>query len=139
MWTFLATILWGIWALFVKKFENIVDPRTMPLIFGIIAPFIWLPMLKKELFKIKFSRKEKREIVFVIISIFLSTVGGFLFYKSVKTIYVALATPIVSSYPIFTLIGSFLFLKEKFLKHQYISFAAIMVGIFLCTGNFNVF
>lgn len=136
LWTFLATFLWGIWALVIKKFENIVDPISMPLIFAILAPFIWSPFFLKDIKKMKFKKNEVKYILFVLISILLSTLGGFLFYKSAKIIYISLATPIVSSYPIFTLIGSFIFLKEKFLKHQYLSFISIMVGIILCTGNF---
>ncbi len=136
LWTFMATLLWGIWALLIKKYENIVDPISMPLIFAILAPFIWFPLFSKNLKEMKFKKSEFKYIFFVLISIVLSTLGGFLFYKSAKEIFISLATPIVSSYPIFTLIGSFIFLKEKFLKHQYFSFISIMVGIVLCTGGF---
>ncbi len=132
LWTILATLLWGIWALFTKKYESLYDPRIMPVLFGLVAPIVWLPFLiynKKDLKGV--LQIDKKGLIFVLLSVFITTTGGILFYYAVQNGNISLITPIVGTYPVVTVILSFTFLKERFSFHQMVAFVIIMVGIIM--------
>ncbi len=128
IFTFIATILWGMWSLLIKYFNSYVDPYFMPVIFGIIVPFVWMPFFIKERKEIELSI-DIVSLGSVILSVLLTTIGGVLFYIAVDKIPVSLATPIVGIYPVFTVLFSMILLKERLRNYQWISFLLIIAGI----------
>ncbi len=131
IWTLLATLLWGTWSIVSKTLVNEIEPVTMTLIFGIVAPFVWMPYI------LIWWKKEKNHnfnplgILFGILSVIITTLGGIAFYRSLRELPVSIAAPIVGSHPIITVFLSLVFLKEKFYRFQYLSFFLIIIGLYL--------
>ncbi len=131
LWTISATLLWGIWSVVSKTLVNDIEPVTMILIFGIIAPIVWMPYILIWWKKEKHHNFNPLGILFGILSVIITTLGGISFYKSLKALPVSIAAPIAGSHPIITVFISLIFLREKFYKFQYISFFLIIIGLYL--------
>ncbi len=128
IFSFLATLLWGIWAILAKPLLNTIEPWTMGVFFGIIAPFVWLPFILK--YKSTQNYKWTYKGIFTgILSILITSIGAIFFYIALKKIPVSLATPITASHPFVTIVISHIFLKEKLRFLQYIGILLIILGV----------
>ncbi len=131
IWTLLATACFGIWSLVSKTLTSHVEPWTMTLIFGIIAPFIWAPYIM-----MKWKREDAvffdiKGIIFGTLSVIMTTGAAISYYLSLSKLPVSIAAPVTGSHPIFTVLISLIVLKERFYRFQFISFAVILIGLYL--------
>ncbi|KOO47794.1 EamA family transporter [Viridibacillus arvi] len=86
-----------------------------------VVCFIYLRFYKK----VKFNVFKERDRTYAAV---LETIGQF-FYVYAISAYAFISAPIISSYCIFSIILSRIFLKEKLTKKQYFVIAIIMLGI----------
>lgn len=131
LWTALATLMWGVWSVMTKSIVNDVEPWTIGLVFAVIAPVIWLPYIlvfRKKETHIKWTSKA---VLAGLLSVIIINGGGIMFYISLKNLPISIAAPVAASNPLYTVVISYIFLKERLHVHQIISLFAIMAGLIL--------
>ncbi|MFO8062245.1 MAG: EamA family transporter [bacterium] len=131
IWTLLATLCFGIWSLVSKTLAGHVEPWTMTLIFGIIAPFIWAPYIVWRWKKEDAELMDMRGLLPGSLAIVMTIAAAISYYTSLSKLPVSIAAPLTGSHPVFTVLISLTVLKEKFYKFQFVSFAVILTGIYL--------
>ena len=131
VWTVLALLCFGIWSLVSKTLTSHVEPWTMTLIFGIIAPFIWAPYIIFRWKREKASFWNRRGLLCGSAAIIMTTGAAIAYYIALSQLPVSIASPITGAHPIITVFISLIFLKERFYKFQFLSFAMILAGLYL--------
>ncbi|MBK3496127.1 EamA family transporter [Viridibacillus sp. YIM B01967] len=86
-----------------------------------VVCYIYLRFYKK----VKFNVFKERDRTYAAV---LETIGQFFYVYAISS-YAFISAPIISSYCIFSIILSRIFLKEKLSKKQYLVIAIIMIGI----------
>ncbi|MBI5452043.1 DMT family transporter, partial [Candidatus Gottesmanbacteria bacterium] len=126
---FLLTIMtftWGIGGILVKKgYKNLTPWQTYAFDAIVIALPMWL------LYGFWQSGKILPITPFAVFSALLISFVYALYYYAIYHGPIGLATPIIASYPIFTVILSFFLLQERLNLISYIGISATIIGIII--------
>lgn len=131
IWTVMAMFCFGIWSLVSKTLTAHIEPWTMTLIFGIIAPFIWTPYILMRWGREKATLRDIKGIIAGASAVVMTTAAAISYYMALSKLPVSIASPVTGAHPIITVFASLILLKEKFYKFQFISFALILAGLYL--------
>lgn len=110
-WLALFSLLcWGVWGLLVKIGSRDMTPQALQVLFvaGMIPPV--LAAWRKTGFSIQ---KDPRGAVYGILNGVLATFGMLAFYAAMARGKASLVGPLTALFPLFTVAGAVLFLKEK--------------------------
>lgn len=129
VYTITTTILWGIWGALIEIPEKAGFPATL----GYVA---WATtMIPVSIVALKLVNwdldKDKRSIILGITSGLLGSSGQIILFQTLRIGPAYIVFPIVSLYPVVTIIFSVLFLKEKANKRAWIGVAVALLSILM--------
>lgn len=132
----LSALFWGVTPMIAKMTYTMGNNAVnMAFLRNFIAiPILFVIMLFS---KVSFKLEAKEILLLFLLGIFNAFTTIFL-YMSYSYISIGVATTLNCSYPIFVMIGSMLFLKQRSSKQKVISLIITMIGIgmfFSITGN----
>lgn len=131
----IAIFIWGVSFLSIKTVVQVVPPMTQGAIrFSISAVCLYIFSRKKvELFKI-----DKEDIKYFVLA-GLVGITLYFYFENSSMIYLdaSIASLLIATIPIFTLLGEFLIYKIKLTNTKIISVLISILGVYLIIGNIN--
>jgi len=129
IWSFLALLLWGIWAIPSKVAMNNMGESDFIFIDGLTMVAVWVPLwllfergrLHRDFSKIKYSSTAGILASFGTVSLFLALNNG----------QVSIVTPLTSVYPLLTILLARIALNERLTPLQYLGIALAISGTIL--------
>jgi transporter family protein len=129
-----TAICWGTSAIFEKMGLLNIDPitavfiRSLTVIFIIIILFpLFYPGFFKSVINI-----DKRSLILIIIGgILASFLGQWIYFKALKIGEASRIVPVVTTYPLITLILSIIYLKEELTLFKVLGITLIIIGVCL--------
>jgi len=124
----LALVWWGLWGFLVKLGAEHMNPRALQILFvaGMIPPLFLA--LAKEKFVIQ---ADKAGAIYGILNGVLATFGMLAFYAAMARGKASLVAPLTALFPLFTVVGAVLFLKEKLNKVQVIGIVVAVIAVMI--------
>lgn len=122
----MALVGWGVWGFLVKLGADRMNPRALQILFvvGMIPPLVLA------LAKVKFVvQKDRQGIFYGILNGLLATLGMLAFYAAMARGQASLVAPLTALFPLFTVIGAVLLLKEKLNRFQVVGIAMALVAV----------
>ena len=123
----MAMVFWGIGFFLLKYLIDEIGPIWSLVFIRYFATLLLILYGKAKHEQFRFSKKTMGLLIFIISLFDLAGFIGFNF--GVSTEFVAIVTPIVSSYPAITVILAYLFLKERLERNQYFGIGFIIIGL----------
>lgn len=127
MWLALLCMLcWGVWGYLVKVGTTDMNPRAMQVlfVFGMIPPVI--AALVRTGFRVETDRKG---MGYGILNGVLATFGMVAFYAAMGLGKASVVGPVTALFPLFTVAGAMLVLKEKLNLVQAIGIVAALAAV----------
>ncbi len=122
----LALFWWGVWAFLVKLGADRMNPRALQILFVLGT----IPPLLLALAKVRFViQADKAGIVYGILNGVLATFGMLAFYAAMARGKASLVAPVTALFPLFTVIGAVLLMKEKLNQIQVLGIAMAVVAV----------
>ena len=120
---------WGVWGFLVKIGADSMSPQALQILFvvGMIPPLLLA------LAKVRFVvQSDSKGVLYGILNGVLATFGMLAFYYAMAHGKASVVAPMTAIFPLFTVLGALLFLKERLNKVQVmgIIMAVIAVVIF---------
>ena len=116
LWLSLMSMLWwGVGGFLVKLGMALMNPQAMQILFvaGMLPPVILA------LWQIGFRvQRDGRGIMYGILNGLLASVGMLAFYAAMSSGKASIVGPVTALFPLFTVAGAVLFLREKLNKVQ---------------------
>ena len=122
-----AMVMWGFWGFFSKAAHNVAGEPELMGAFGLIAILVFPTYAKR--FKGEIGSVKGEAIALV--SVIILSVASVMFYFSLRFFPASVVTPIISGYPLITIVSSFFILHERLSFRQLLGSAVIIGGIFL--------
>lgn len=122
----MALLGWGVWGFLVKLGADRMNPRALQILFvvGMIPPLLLA------LAKVKFIvQRDRQGIFYGILNGLLATLGMLAFYAAMARGQASLVAPLTALFPLFTVIGAVLLLKEKLNRIQITGIAMALVAV----------
>jgi uncharacterized membrane protein len=133
LYAFITTIFWGIWGAFIEIPEKAGFPATLGYIMWSLT---MVPCAIFALYIIKWKPETDRRSIIIGMFIGLLGAGGqLLLFQALKQGPAYLVFPFISLFPIFTILLSFIFLKEKANGKQWTGIIIALVAIFFLSYN----
>jgi len=122
----MALFWWGVWGFLAKLGADRMTPGALQILFvvGMVPPL--LLALAKVGFVVQ---KDGRGVFYGILNGVLATFGMLAFYAAMSRGKASLVAPITAIFPLFTVIGAVLLLKEKLNKIQIAGIALAIVAV----------
>lgn len=132
----LAALFWGISDYFAAKPSKELGPhRTTPyvLLFSAITilPFLLYTGVNPGI--------NPFLLLFAVFTPFASFLGYFFIYRAFKQGNLSITAPIVTAYPVVTVLGAVFILGDRLSQVEIISIAAVILGIILLSTKFSSF
>jgi transporter family protein len=127
LWLALSCMLcWGVWGYLVKLGTADMNPQAMQVLFvlGMIPPVI--AALLRTGFKVQTDRKG---VSYGILNGILATVGMVAFYAAMGRGKASLVGPLTALFPLFTVAGAMLLLKEKLNRVQALGIVVALAAV----------
>lgn len=133
LYAFVTTIFWGIWGAFIEIPEKAGFPATLGYIMWSLT---MIPCAIVALYIIRWSPETSLRAIIVGMVIGLLGAGGqLILFQALKDGPAYLVFPFISLFPIFTILLSFVFLKEKANRRQWIGISIALIAIFFLSYN----
>ncbi len=131
LYALFTTLCWGIWGAFVEIPEKAGFPATLGFIVWSVSmvPFM-IVALAKSGWKLEHGWLSVRDGMFVGLT---GAGGNLLLFEALKTGPAYIVFPIISLYPVWTILFSLVFLKEKATRRQWIGIGLAVAAIFFLT------
>ena len=128
-WLWLAlmsVVCWGVWGFMAKIGTDGMNARALQILFvaGMIPP-LFVALLRAR-FVIEADRMG---IFYGILNGVLATFGMLAFYVAMARGKASVVAPLASIFPLFTVAGAVLFLKEKLNKIQWVGIALAILAV----------
>ena len=139
LWLFYAlitTIFWGVWGAFIEIPEKSGFPATLGYV---VWALTMIPCALYALYRIKWKLEyDKRSIILGSAVGLLGAGGQLLLFQALRHGPAFIVFPIISLYPVLTILLSLVFLKERTHKRQWIGIIlALMAMFFLSNPQVN--
>lgn len=128
-WLALLTVVcWGLWGFIAKIGTNGTGVKALQVLFavGMIPPL--LLALGRARFAIE---RDARGIVYGVLNGVLATFGNLAFYTAMTRGKASLVAPMASIFPLFTVMGALLFLRERLNKVQWVGIGLAVLSIIM--------
>lgn len=131
LYALFTTLCWGTWGAFVEIPEQAGFPATLGFIVWSVSmiPFM-IVALAKSGWKVEHGWKSMRDGMFVGLT---GAGGNLLLFEALKTGPAYIVFPIISLYPVWTILFSLVFLKEKATRRQWVGITLAVAAIFFLT------
>lgn len=133
MWFYLSSItliLWGLWGFFAKLASHHISPQAVYL-WGSAGALI-ITILSLVLgFRFEFHTLG---LIYALLAGLTGGAGVIFFYYALKNGKVSLVVTMTALYPIFTILLSYIFLKEEITLRQAIGIAFALIAMVLMAG-----
>jgi bacterial/archaeal transporter family protein len=130
-WLWLAlmsTFWWGLWAFLVKLASNDLNPFQIQALF--VAGMI--PLIAAVLIRTRLTiQTDRRGMLYGVLNGLLATLGMIAFYAAMERGKASVVGPVTALFPIFTIAGSVLILKERLNRVQITGIAFALAAILL--------
>lgn len=126
----MALFWWGVWGFLVKIGADRMNPRALQILFvvGMIPPLLLA------LARAKFAiQSDRRGIAYGVLNGLLATLGMLAFYAAMARGQASLVAPLTALFPLFTVIGAVLLLKEKINRIQVVGIAMAVAAVVIFT------
>jgi len=128
LYAFITTVFWGIWGAFIEIPEKEGFPATLGYV---VWALTMVPCAAVALIIIKWRLESDKKSILLGLSIGLLGAGGqLILFQALREGPAYLVFPFISLFPIFTILMSFLFLKEKASKRQWVGIIIALIAIF---------
>ena len=133
LYALVTTLCWGTWGAFVEIPEKAGFPSTLGFIVWSISmvPFMLIALAKSG-WKLEHGWKSVRDGMFVGLT---GAGGNLLLFEALRTGPAYIVFPIISLYPVWTILFSLVFLKEKATRRQWVGIGLAVAAIFFFTWN----
>jgi drug/metabolite transporter (DMT)-like permease len=135
LWLFYAlitTIFWGVWGAFIEIPEKSGFPATLGYV---VWAFTMIPCALFGLYRIKWKLEyDKRSIILGSAVGLLGAGGQLLLFQALRQGPAYIVFPIISLYPVLTIILSLFFLKERTHKRQWFGIILALVAMFFLSN-----
>jgi uncharacterized membrane protein len=133
LYAFVTTIFWGIWGAFIEIPEKAGFPATLGYIMWSLT---MVPCAIFALYIIGWKPETDRRSVMLGLLIGILGAGGqLILFQALKEGPAYLVFPFISLFPIFTILLSFMFLKEKANGKQWTGIIIALISIFFLSYN----
>ncbi len=124
----LALFWWGLWGFLVKIGADRMTPGALQILFvvGMIPPLL-LAMAKVS-FKVD---RDGKGVFYGILNGVLATFGMLAFYAAMARGKASIVAPITAIFPLFTVMGAVLLLKEKVNRIQVVGIVLAIVAVMI--------
>jgi bacterial/archaeal transporter family protein len=121
-----VAVLWGVWGFLVKLGADRMNPRALQILFvvGMVPPL--LLALARVGFVIE---RDRAGIVYGILNGVLATFGMLAFYAAMARGKASVVAPLTAVFPLFTVIGAVLLLKEKLNRIQVLGIVMAVTAV----------
>jgi uncharacterized membrane protein len=122
----LSLFWWGVWGFLVKLGADRMNPRALQVLFvvGMVPPL--LLALARVGFVIE---RDRAGIVYGILNGVLATFGMLAFYGAMARGKASVVAPLTAVFPLFTVIGAVLLLKEKLNRIQVLGIVMAVTAV----------
>lgn len=121
-----ALFWWGVWGFLAKVGSDRMNPRALQILFVVGM----LPPLLLALAKVRFAvQTDRAGIVYGILNGVLATFGMLAFYAAMARGKASLVAPLTALFPLFTVVGAVLLLKEKLNRVQVLGLAMAVIAV----------
>jgi uncharacterized membrane protein len=111
----MSMLWWGVWGFLVKLGTTVMNPQAMQILF--VAGM--LPPVMLALWQTGFHvQRDGRGVMYGILNGVLSSFGMLAFYAAMTYGKASIVGPVTALFPLFTVAGAVLFLKEKLNRIQ---------------------
>ena len=131
----ITTIFWGVWGAFIEIPEKAGFPATLGYVVWSIT-LIPCSIISLALINWKLEYNIRSIVIGSLIGI-LGAGGQLLLFEALREGPAYLVFPFISLFPIFTILLSFIFLKEKASKRQWLGIVIALLAIFLLSWQPN--
>lgn len=122
----LAMFWWGVWGFLVKIGADSMTPQALQILFVVgMIPALLLALLRTR-FVVQFDRKG---ILYGILNGVLATFGMLAFYYAMGHGKASVVAPMTAIFPLFTVIGAMIFLKERLNKVQMMGIVMALIAV----------
>ena len=128
LFALLAAFWWGIWGFLVKIAADAVTPEQLQVLF--VAGMAPLTVVALWRGGFKLQRDRKGALLGVANGV-LATVGMLAYYAAMSRGKASVVSPVTALFPLFTVAGAVLFLKERLNAVQMMGIAAALAAIVL--------
>ncbi|MDX2152153.1 MAG: EamA family transporter [Bryobacteraceae bacterium] len=106
----LSTLFWGVWAFLVKIGAGNLSPELMQLLFVVGMLPLVAAAAARQGFRVETDR---RGVVYGVLNGVLATLGMVAFYVAMERGKASVVGPVTALFPLFTVLGAVLFLRER--------------------------
>ena len=126
LFALLATLWWGVWGFLVKVASSEVTPEQLQVLFVLGM----LPPVAVALWRGGFKLQRNRQgILLGLLNGVLATVGMLAFYTAMSRGKASVIGPVTALFPLFTVAGAVLFLKERLNVVQMLGIVVALAAI----------
>ena len=127
LWLSLMSMLWwGVWGFLVKLGTTLMNPQAMQILF--VAGM--LPPVMLALWQTGFRvQRDGRGVMYGILNGLLASFGMLAFYAAMTNGKASIVGPVTALFPLFTVAGAVLFLKEKLNRIQMMGIVVALVAL----------
>ena len=129
LFALLATLWWGVWGFLVKVATDEVKPAQLQVLF--VAGM--LPLILVALWRGGFKlQRDRKGVLLGLLNGVLATVGMLAYYAAMSRGKASVIGPVTALFPLFTVAGAVLFLKERLNRAQKLGivFAVASIVVF---------
>jgi transporter family protein len=124
----LSLIAWGVWGFLVKLGAPSINPRAMQVLFVVgTIPLAVVAIVRTD-FKVQ---RDRVGIFYGILNGVLATFGMLAFYVAMGRGKAAIIGPVTALFPLFTIVGARMFLKESLNKVQMVGIVVALAAMFI--------
>lgn len=129
LYAFITTIFWGIWGAFIEIPEKAGFPATLGYV---VWAFTMLPCALLALYANKWKlNKDKRAVILGALVGLFGAGGQLMLFEALRSGPAYIVFPLVSLFPILTVILSIVFLKERASAKHWAGIIVSLIAIFL--------
>lgn len=122
----ICTLCWGVWGYLVKIGSDAMSPQAMQILFVIGM----VPLLVAALARTRLAvDRDRRGVTYGILNGVLATFGMLAFYAAMGRGKASIIGPMTSLFPLFTVLGAVLVLKEKMNRVQLMGIVVGLVAV----------
>lgn len=132
LYAFVTVVFWGVWGAFIEIPERSGFPTTMGYV---VWSFTMVPVALFGLYKIKWKPEhDKRSILSGTMAGILGCGGQIILFQALRQGPAYIVFPIVSLYPVITIILSLIFIREKANLKQWIGIVLCLFAMFFLSN-----
>jgi uncharacterized membrane protein len=122
----MSMLWWGVWGFLVKLGTTVMNPQAMQILFvaGMIPP-VTLALCQTG-FRVQ---RDGRGVMYGVLNGLLASFGMLAFYAAMTCGKASTVGPVTALFPLFTVAGAVLFLKEKLNRIQAMGIVVALVAL----------